>query len=244
MENETLQPEDDASSLNDYISEMGNDRRGEEMNRGQQIFNGSNSFNNFHRPKFTFKDIEESFEKFNGDEEKNIEEWIDEFEDQSTMFQWGDLEKLIYGRRLLTGTAKLFVNSELKPKTWEQFKFGLIREFKIVLNAALIHRKLSETKKQPNESFNEYCYKMVDIAQPAKLDAKAMITYIVDGISDHVNNKLFLYHSTSLTDLKERMKIYNKAHPVPKRARKGKQMKSQCLLRKFYLSLTEIEYKG
>lgn len=159
--------------------------------------------------RFTFKDIEEAFEKFSGDEEKDIEEWLRDFEDQAQIFKWNDLEKMIYGRRLLTKQAKLFVNSELKPRSYEQFKNGLIKEFKKVVNSALIHRKLSGTRKASSESFHEYCYKMIEIAQPANIDTRGLITYIVDGIDDHFNNKLFLYHAQTISELKEKMKTYN-----------------------------------
>lgn len=91
------------------------------------------------KSKFSFKDIEESLEKFDGDNEKNIKQWVDDFEAQSDVFGWDDLEKLVYGRRLLAGSAKLYASCELKPKTWYQLKSGLIKEFEIKVNSALIH---------------------------------------------------------------------------------------------------------
>lgn len=102
---------------------------------------------NFNRTKFSFRDIEESLEKFSGDENKNVNEWLAEFENQAKIFHWNRLEMMIFCRRLLKGSAKMFVNSELKPKSWIQLKSGLRKEFLIEVNGALIHKKFVQKKK-------------------------------------------------------------------------------------------------
>lgn len=157
---------------------------------------------------FSFKDIEESLEKFSGDNNKDIVRWIDDFETQSEVFGWGDLEKLVYARRLLIGSAKLYASCELRPKTWRELKNGLIKEFKIKVNSAMIHKKLSEAKKKRDETFREFCYRMIDIAATGNIDTAAVITYIVDGIQDSMANKMFLYSATTLNELKEKVRVY------------------------------------
>lgn len=157
---------------------------------------------------FSFKDIEESLDKFDGDSNKDPKQWISDFEAQSELFGWNDLAKLVYARRLLTGSAKLYASCELRPKTWTELKNGLTKEFEIIVNSALVHKKLSESKKKKDETFREFCYRMIDIATPAKIETAAVITYIVDGIPDVLNNKLFLYSSTTLNELKEKIRVY------------------------------------
>lgn len=149
---------------------------------------------------FSFKDIKESLEKFDGEKDKDINEWIENFEEQATIFGWNELERLLYGRRLLTSAAKMYVNSELKPKTWIQLKEGLCKEFKIEVNSALIHEKLSEMKKKKDESFREFCYRVIDMAAPAKMETAAVIRYVVNGIQDSTANKCFCIHLKPLVN--------------------------------------------
>lgn len=160
---------------------------------------------------FSFKDIEESLDKFDGENQKDVKQWIEDFEAQSEIFGWGDLERLVYARRLLTGAAKLYASCELRPKTWIQLKNGLEKEFEIKVNSALIHKKLSETKKKRDETFREYCYRMIDIAAPGKIETAAVVTYIVDGIHDTTTNKLFLYSANTISELKEKIRVYEEA---------------------------------
>lgn len=177
----------------------GNDDDGssDENSDGSGNSDGERQQRRTKKSTFSFKDIEESLEKFDGDHHKDVNQWIADFEAQATIFGWGDLEKLVYARRLLTGSAKLYASCELRPKKWKELKKGLIEEFKVVVNSALVHKKLSETKKKKDESFREYCYRMIDIATPAKIETAAVITYVVDGIQDSTANKMFLYSTKS-----------------------------------------------
>lgn len=158
--------------------------------------------------KFTFKDVEESFEKFRGDDNQNVDEWLDEFIQQANMFNWDDDEKLIYAKRLLWGPAKLFVKYDLRPKTWWQLTLGLRREFNEEIDTRAIHLKLGKAKKRNSESFNEFLYRMMNIAAPAKLKEKTIIEYIVDAVAESTECKLFLSSATSIAELKEKLKVF------------------------------------
>lgn len=48
---------------------------------------------------------------------------------------------------------------------------------------------------------------MIEIADNG-IEIQGLITYIIDGIDDTTANKLFLYHSRSINELKEKMKVY------------------------------------
>lgn len=75
------------------------------------------------------------------------------------------------------------------------------------MNSALIHEKLSETKKKKEESFREFCYRVIDMAAPAKLETAAIIRYIVNGIHDTTANKMFLYSAKTISELKEKVRV-------------------------------------
>lgn len=158
--------------------------------------------------KFTFKDVEESFEKFKGENNQNVDEWLSEFDQQANMFNWDDDEKLIYAKRLLSGPAKLFVKYDLKPKTWGQLSLGLRREFNEEIDTRAIHLKLGKAKKKSSESFNEFLYRMMYIAAPAKLREKTIIDYVVDAVAESTECKLFLSTATSIAELKEKLKVF------------------------------------
>lgn len=71
------------------------------------------------RSKFvpTFKDVEESIDTFSGDDGKNVKSWITEFEDLAKLCKWNTMQKTIYAKRLLRGSACLFVKSDDCGKT-------------------------------------------------------------------------------------------------------------------------------
>lgn len=81
-----------------------------------------NSHGSKKQASFSFRDIDESFVRFGGTEKENVTRWILEFEDHAEMLAWNKLEMLMYAKRLLVKEAKLFVDRELKPKTWKALK--------------------------------------------------------------------------------------------------------------------------
>lgn len=171
--------------------------------------------------RFAFKDVEESLQYFSGADHQNIVTWLDEFEEQSAILGWNALEKLVFGKRLMKGEAKQFVLSELKPKTWPALKEGLKAEYAIQVNTQLIHRKLESTTKKSDETYREYCYRMIDIASPAGIGGPALINYIADGIPESRINKMFLYTAQSIADLKAKLRVFESVQPKKDASKKA-----------------------
>lgn len=113
---------------------------------------------------FSIKDVENSIAYFTGDDKLSIEKWLNDFEDLSSLLEWNELQKVIYGKRMLTGSAKRFITYERGIKSWSKLKRRLLREFKSDLNSALVHKELSKRKKQSNETGRQYIYAMQEIA--------------------------------------------------------------------------------
>lgn len=65
----------------------------------------------------TFRDIEESVETFNGDDKVDVTCWIKEFEELAKLCEWSDIQRVVYAKRLLRGSAKLFIRYEKGTKT-------------------------------------------------------------------------------------------------------------------------------
>lgn len=110
----------------------------------------SNEMKKSRRPKknLRFDDIKRSFKEFHGDKHLSIDSWLRHFIDQSEIFDLDDFEKFVYAKRLLKGTAKLFVEFESKATNWGELAQELIDEFDKKVNSALIHQKLQERKKK------------------------------------------------------------------------------------------------
>lgn len=62
----------------------------------------------------------------------------------------------MYGKKLLRGLAKRYVNSENGIVSWIHLKVALLKEFKNKVNSAEIHKKLTSKKRSCNESIQEY----------------------------------------------------------------------------------------
>lgn len=71
---------------------------------------------------FNFKDVPDFVREFDGADAFSVERWIADFEDAALMFQWSELEKVVFAKKTLKGVAKLFMYSEGTVKTWKKFK--------------------------------------------------------------------------------------------------------------------------
>lgn len=162
-------------------------------------------------------------ELFSGDDKINVTRWIDDFEEMAVLCEWSDIQKVVYARRLLRGSAKLFVNYERDMKTWEKFRRALINEFAEIVDSHAVHQELSRRKKSPDETFQAYIYRMLEIAAQANVDTQSVIQYIVEGVQDDAVNKTVLYGAKTIRQLKEKFVQYE----AIKREAKSKQKQAK-----------------
>jgi predicted aspartyl protease len=158
----------------------------------------------------TFKDVEGTLDTFSGDDGRNVQQWLDEFEDTAQLCHWSDMHKALYARKLLRGSAKLYVSYEGCKQSWSALKHALFNEFGPRVDSHTIHRTLQQRKKQTNETYHEYCYKMLEIGSQAKIETQAIIQYIIDGIEGDESNKVVLYGAKDVKELKEKLDIYER----------------------------------
>nr|XP_022901006.1 uncharacterized protein LOC111414058 [Onthophagus taurus] len=199
---------DDESEL-----EMADISKSNNMSDGEQSFtkNFENNSKTFH-PKFmlTFKDIEETLCTFDGAESHSINKWIVEFVETSLMMGWNEVEKLIYGKRLMKGEALLFIRAEKGITSWTALKTKLIKEFGRTTNSAVIHKRLTTRKKKKDETLWQYLMKMREIAAEGDIEEEVLIEYVTEGIVDDEINKTILYGPTTLKEFKEKLKMYER----------------------------------
>ncbi|XP_078051684.1 uncharacterized protein LOC144477819, partial [Augochlora pura] len=192
----------------------------------------------------TFRDAEESLRTFSGDDNANIRCWLEEFEDMAELCEWSDVQKVIYAKRLLRGSAKSFVAYEKCCRRWTQMKQTLEFEFSKTVDTHKIHKELSRRFKRSNETYQEYIYQMLEIAKQADMEVSAVIKYIIDGVQDEETNKMILYGARTVRELKEKFEFYEdmkeKSRTKSKRPEEKKKMtthgaSSQEVVRRCFL---------
>ncbi|XP_076393341.1 uncharacterized protein LOC143265399 [Megachile rotundata] len=154
-----------------------------------------------------YRDVEDSIRSFDGSSSYPVERWITDFEDVAILFEWTELEKLVFAKKSLKGLAKLYIQNE-GVKTWAKLKELLRDEFSTKMNSAELHNLLSQRKMRRNETVQEYYLIMKEIASRGTIENDALIQYIIDGIPDETSNKLILFGTRKLSDFKERLKVY------------------------------------
>uniref|UniRef100_A0A6P7GGN0 Uncharacterized protein LOC114336875 n=1 Tax=Diabrotica virgifera virgifera TaxID=50390 RepID=A0A6P7GGN0_DIAVI len=165
----------------------------------------------------TFRDVEESIRTFDGKDEYPVRKWIQDFEEVAEIIGWNDLQKLIFGKKLLPGLAKLFVQSERGIKTWSELKKKLIAEFEESIRSAEIHKMLMNRRLKKDESVQEYVLHMREIGSRAYIEEEVIIQYIIDGIQDDTSNKIVLYGAKNFRQFKEKVQMYEKIRASMKR---------------------------
>ncbi|XP_043496484.1 uncharacterized protein LOC122520490 [Polistes fuscatus] len=128
----------------------------------------------------------------------------------SGLLGWNDLQKFIYGKRMLKGAARQFISFEREIKSLDSLKRSLIREFQVKVNSATIHKQLSKRRQQPGESSRLYIYSMQEIANQGNIEEDALIQYIADGLLGERRDKAVLYGSRTLTEFKNNIQIFDK----------------------------------
>lgn len=166
------------------------------------------------RSNFVFKDIEDSVSKFSGDDHFTIVRWLNEFEETSALLGWNNLQNFVYAKRLLTGTAKLFLRSS-SAKIWSPLKNLLREEFEIKVSSGDIQRMLMKTKMKHDENIHHYILRMKEIAAMAEIEDKVIMEYIIDGVNLNDSSKMWLSDARNFHDLREKFEMHRKLKSKP-----------------------------
>lgn len=80
-------------------------------------------------------------------------------------------------------------------------------EFIDEINSAQ-HGMLVRRRLKRDETLQEYYYAMKEIAARGKIEAEALMKYVIDGIPEDAQGKMILYGAKKLTEFKEKLKVY------------------------------------
>lgn len=159
----------------------------------------------------TFEDVQSSVHHFDGSNSSALETFLAEFDEISDVLELSEVQKLVFGKRLLRGNAKLFVQSERGLTSWSKLCSALKIEFGKATTQAEVHRLLANRKLRNSETAIEYYFAVREIASRAEIDTASIIDYCIRGLPDEDSGyKLFLYESSDLKSLKSKLEIYQR----------------------------------
>ncbi|GFW04190.1 transposon Tf2-9 polyprotein [Trichonephila clavipes] len=84
----------------------------------------------------------------------------------------------------------------------------LLNEFSDRINGAQLHNMMQARRLKPTKTLQEYFLTMRDLAHKGAVDDSSLMDYIIGGIPDSSNNKIILYGSKTLSEFKDKLKIY------------------------------------
>jgi len=154
----------------------------------------------------TYKDVEDALLTFSGDGTQNVKMWFTSFEETADLCRWTDVQKIIYAKRLIRGLAKLFANFEAHVQSYRAFKKVLSEEFDKTMNSQQM--ELSKVMKRSEETYQEYIYRVLELASHDEIELEAKIQYIIDGVKDEESNKTILYSAMTIKELRQKFLQY------------------------------------
>lgn len=159
---------------------------------------------------FTFREIESSLPKFSGDDHYSVGKWIQDLENMAEVMGWSEMQKFIYGKLSLTGTAKQFLRIAENIDGWATLKEELKNEFKKEMDSKSVHEMLKVMSMKKEESLQQYYYRIKEIGVLADVEEEVLVNYAVDGIPGTTSNKILLYEANTYKKLKVKYELFLK----------------------------------
>ncbi|XP_073838380.1 methuselah-like 14 isoform X2 [Musca autumnalis] len=157
-----------------------------------------------------FADIEGAITKFTGDDEQSIVKWIKEYERVSSVLGCSATEQFLYARRMMAGSASLFMRSS-QAKTWLEFKQELSAGFERVTGVKEALKALENRKwDRQNESLHRYTLIMQELAEGTPLSEAELVKYIIEGIRDKTLGATMSQNHSDLASIKRCIPKYER----------------------------------
>lgn len=173
-------------------------------------------FNRMNR--IEFKDVEHAVSEFTGDDEYGVKKWILDFEEVVDAYEVDDRFRYLAARRLLKGTAKLFLRNRNLP-TWPQLRAALLQRFNRDLTGMEVREKLARRCKKSDETYQRYVSVMEEIARQGEGISEAeVIEAIIYGLRDHTGHAAILDTARTIDELIQLLMRYEKRRAAANRA--------------------------
>lgn len=173
-------------------------------------------FNRMNR--IEFKDVEHAVSEFSGDDEYGVKKWILDFEEVVDAYEVDDRFRSLAARRLLKGTAKLFLRDRNLP-TWPELRAALLQRFDPDLTGMEVREKLARRFKKADETYQRYVSIMEEIARQGEGISEAeVIQAIIHGLRDHTGHAAILDTARTIDELLQLLMRYEKLRIAAGRA--------------------------
>ncbi|GFY23522.1 transposon Tf2-9 polyprotein [Trichonephila clavipes] len=158
---------------------------------------------------FNLRDLFELVKPFTSRDIYSIETSISDIEDIFRLYQiTNPIHQMIFVRKYLKGPAENLIRSIRGITDWSQMKEHLLNEFSDRINSAQLHNMMHTRRLKPTETLQEYFLTMRDSAHKGAVHDSSLMDYIIGDIPDYSNNKIILYDSKTLSEFKDKLKIY------------------------------------
>lgn len=134
-------------------------------------------------------------------------------EDAFVVFRCNDRDKFIAARRLLQGTARVFLRT-IRASTYDELKAELVSEFQHAYTMQEVYQQLKERTLKPDESLKHYMAIMQKIASRAKVPEVDVVDSIIEGLNDKTAAVMILMSARTIAELKEATKRYDKRRRI------------------------------
>lgn len=157
----------------------------------------------------TFSDVEAALEKFDG-RSRPVGEWFEAFEEVAEIYQFSSLQKFLFCRRLVSGTAKLALESESGVTDFAKLKAALTANFGTTVTKGDLYRQITVEKAAKGEASLDFAYRMRKLAKPLALEEEVLCDLIVEGLLGTPHEKVQLYGTKKFADLTSKFVPYDR----------------------------------
>lgn len=185
------------------------DRQLAVMRRKRELLELQRELRDLDTRRFDFAAFEAMVCKFTGDDAYDICKWFDDLEDAHAAFNCSTRDKFVSTRRLLDGTARVFLRT-IRASTYEELKEELLTEFRHTYTMQEVYQQLRARVLGKDEPVQRYVSVMIEIASRAPVPEVDIIDCIVDGLNDKSQNVMLLLNATTIAELKVAVKRYER----------------------------------
>ncbi|XP_058826071.1 uncharacterized protein LOC131685999 [Topomyia yanbarensis] len=152
------------------------------------------------------EEIKALISEFDGSYDAAI--WIRKVKHYQKLYGWTDNATLLYATTRLFGPAKLWYNSvEEKIFGFHGFRVMLLTTFPNYHDEADIHRELMTVMKRQQETYDNYVFRVQNIASKGRVSEISVMKYIISGLSrDRLYNQFAANEYNTVYSLLKRIK--------------------------------------
>ncbi|XP_053968978.1 uncharacterized protein LOC128870388 [Anastrepha ludens] len=176
---------------------------------------------NYHNPYENVRDIVELLPVFDPSSDRSLtsKQFVKRVENLRSVYGWRENTLLFAVQQKMRGSAKYWVDSLQDVFiSWAEFVHKFLLNFPCIENEADVHLKMAQTKRQTNESAQEFYYRMLALGSKGGLSDSSIARHIINGINDSDLRKKISNNYTHCQDLLSdiiNFNIYNEVKTAP-----------------------------